>query len=86
MVNLFSLLTNLYYILKEKNNMTSKLNEIATICGKNGVEMSMLKSEHYDVHYFPDEKKLVITFSDYTDDKFQKMLSDKLEELKEMFK
>ena len=66
--------------------MTSKLNELATLCGKNNVELTLTKSETISIDYLSEEKKLIITFTDFMDDKFKKLLDTKIEELKELFK
>ena len=65
--------------------MTDKLNEIATFCGKNNIELTLLKSESNSIDYLIDEKKLIINFSEFTNDKFLKLLEEKLQELKELF-
>jgi hypothetical protein len=64
-----------------------KLNELLILCGKNDVEFILKKeNETNEVHYDNETKKVTINFVDVEDKELETLLSNKINELKELFK
>ena len=67
--------------------MLSKFNELVRLCGINNIEFKISKEgETNGVEFNKDEKKFLINIPKDKDEEFDKLLDDKIKELKELFK
>ena len=68
--------------------MNDKLNELFTICGINDFIFTYQKEgeENYIDYSVNPEKKIVVNISNVEDKELDKLLTSKIEELKELFK
>jgi hypothetical protein len=68
--------------------MNDKLNELFTICGINDFIFTYQKEgeENYIDYSVNPEKKIVVNISNVEDEELDKLLTSKIEELKELFK
>ena len=67
--------------------MTDKLNELFQVCGINDFEFTYQKEgdKNYITHSL-NPNKILVNISDIEDENLEKLLDDKLKELKETFK
>jgi hypothetical protein len=68
--------------------MNDKLNELFTICGINDFIFTYQKEgeENYIDYSVDPEKKIIVNISNVEDEELDKLLTSKIEELKELFK
>lgn len=67
--------------------MNDKLNELFTICGINNFVFHLQKEgESNYIDYTLDPKKIVVNIPDVEDKELEQLLTDKIEELKNLFK
>lgn len=62
-----------------------KLTEMMILCGKNDVKFTIQKEGETNSITLSDDMTLTINFTDYTDKNFEKLIDDKLTELKNLF-
>jgi hypothetical protein len=78
---------NIKYNKTKNMPIPQKLTELLTLCGKNNIEFVLKKEEEKNSVVYDDEKKKVsINFVDYEDKELETLLSNKINELKELFK
>jgi hypothetical protein len=67
--------------------MTDKLNELFQVCGINDFEFTYQKEgdKNFITHSL-NPNKILVNISDIEDENLEKLLDDKLKELKETFK
>lgn len=64
-----------------------KLNELLILCGRKDIEFTLKRDdEKNDIQYDKDSKNVTILISDFEDDQLEILLTNKIDELKELFK
>jgi len=66
--------------------ITEILLQILTLCAKNKLDFALNKEGNSNFIEYQPKKQLIINIIDENDDEFQKVLYEKLEELKQLFK
>lgn len=71
----------------KKNFMTDKLNELVKLCGINDIEFIMTKEgDENQIELLKEEKKFILNVPNTEDKELENLLSNKINELKELFK
>jgi hypothetical protein len=66
--------------------MVNQLNELVKICGINDIDFTMTKEgDENSVVYLKEEKKFLVNVIDGEDKELEILLTNKINELKEMF-
>ncbi len=75
------------YYIKKKNIMVSKLNELFEICGINDFEFTYQKEGDKNfITHSTDNKKITVNIPNPDDEELEMLLTNKIVELKELFK
>lgn len=64
-----------------------KLNELLVLCGRKDIEFTLKRDqEKNDVQYNDETKNVIVTITEFEDEELENLLTNKISELKELFK